>query len=61
MKKKRYNLKNRNLNFALNRHITNELFEQRILEHPRHALERTSLLDDAQIIREEKDKLLIKK
>lgn len=61
MKKKRYNLKNRNLNFALNRHITNELFEQRILEHPKHALERTSLRHESRIIQETKSKHLMNK
>ena len=61
MKKKRFNLKNRNLNFALNRYITNELFEQRILEHPKMALERTSFQEKSQIICETKHKQLIKK
>lgn len=44
----------KDINGALNRYITNKLFESRIMEHPQQALERTSFTQDSRISTEEK-------
>jgi len=50
MKKRRINiLCRRDINGALNRHITSQLFESRIMEHPQQALERTFFKKDSLI------------
>jgi hypothetical protein len=55
MEKKRINiLCRKDINGALNRYITSELFESRIMEHPQQALERTSFHQDARISTEKK-------
>ena len=55
MKKWRVNFKHRrDINGALNRYITSKTFESRIMEHPREALERTSLRKDSIIFTNKK-------
>jgi hypothetical protein len=50
MKKRRVSiLCRKEINGALNRHITSELFESRIMEHPQQALERTSFDRDSRV------------
>ena len=50
MEKARANiLCRKDINGALNRYITNQLFESRIMEHPEEALERTSFKKDSRI------------
>ena len=55
MKKKRINILGRkDINGALNRYITSNCFESRIMEQPQQALERTSFNKDSLITTEEK-------
>ncbi len=62
MKKRRVNiLCRRDINGALNRHITSQLFESRIMEHPQQALERTSFNQDSRISTEKKAIQILKK
>ncbi|MFZ5517211.1 MAG: hypothetical protein ACOY90_11270 [Candidatus Zhuqueibacterota bacterium] len=59
--KKKHITRGNSLNIALNRFITHEIFETRILEHPKNALARTSIQDDARLPGEMKPKAISEK
>jgi len=59
--KKKHITRSNSLHIALNRFITQEIFESRILEHPKNALARTSIQADARTLAEVKPRSLSEK
>jgi hypothetical protein len=62
MKRRRVNiLCRKEINGALNRHITNKLFESRIMEHPQQALDRTTFNQETRLSNDKRNVQIEKK